>query len=407
MGRSWWVGLLLGLVAALPFSCASQTPGDGDDLERNRQLLEKWRADPDHYQRLWADLRAFHALPREQQERLRRLDRQLHEADQVRLWHVLERYACWVARLETADPARLLAARSTEERMQIVRELREREWRSHLPALVRTELDNLPPELVRRRVSELRREEALLRRQMAGLRTWQDGNRQPIRLVEFPVAVMDFVEEKLLPRLRPEQGEFLEAAEGREWPVLARSISVLATRYPVYPPPRQPRPTVLKATDLPARWKEILDHQGLPGEVRQEVRDQEGRWPQYPLAVVNLANRGDVRFRLVFGGGSGSNIFPWGLPALGASRPEEFPPEIEEFISRQLVGTASSQELVELKKREGAWPTYPRYLHELAGRHHLAIPGMSLPGPPELWERARKDMPEVPGLPLPRDDVER
>src|SRR6059058_5679045 len=60
-----------------------------EELEQNRHLLAKWRQDPAHYARLCYHLSQFLALPPEQQERLRRLDRELHEEDSItsaQLW---------------------------------------------------------------------------------------------------------------------------------------------------------------------------------------------------------------------------------------------------------------------------------------------------------------------------------
>jgi hypothetical protein len=46
-----------------------------------------------------------------------------------------------------------------------------------------------------------------------------------------------------------------------------------------------------------------------------------------------------------------------------------------------------------LHNAEGKWPEYPRLLLELARRHDLVVPGMSLPGPRGLWQQARADGP--------------
>ena len=61
----------------------------GDELEHNRRLLARYRAEPDHYARLLRDLRAFQALPPERQERERRFDHDLHQEDPAGLAEVL------------------------------------------------------------------------------------------------------------------------------------------------------------------------------------------------------------------------------------------------------------------------------------------------------------------------------
>src|SRR4051794_19732203 len=104
-GRWRILGGLAFLTLVVP-GVALSDPG-ADEVAHNRRLLERWRADPEHYQRLQRDLRAFWALPPERQQQLRALDRQLHDLDpaaQKRLLEALGRYAYWLERLREADP---------------------------------------------------------------------------------------------------------------------------------------------------------------------------------------------------------------------------------------------------------------------------------------------------------------
>src|SRR5882724_233522 len=98
--------LLLALaLAAMGAALPEPPPGDStsdDSLAWNQQKLEEWRANPKHASRLQRDLDRFWSLPREERDRLRALDRELHEQDsatQKRLWGVLERYHAWMERL--------------------------------------------------------------------------------------------------------------------------------------------------------------------------------------------------------------------------------------------------------------------------------------------------------------------
>ena len=45
---------------------------------------------------------------------------------------------------------------------------------------------------------------------------------------------------------------------------------------------------------------------------------------------------------------------------------------------------------------EGRWPEYPLALLEIGRKNNLLVPGMSLPGPRELWDNARTALPDVP-----------
>ena len=40
-----------------------------------------------------------------------------------------------------------------------------------------------------------------------------------------------------------------------------------------------------------------------------------------------------------------------------------------------------------LDKLTGKWPEYPRKLLELARKHDLSVPGVTLPGEPSQWDK--------------------
>src|SRR4051794_32049631 len=123
MRRPWWLILVLAaLIAASPPSLS-----DSDTLERNRQRLEKWRASPEQYRKLVADLRDLFNLPPERQHQLRELDAKLHDGDaarQARLWGVLERYVAWLDGLPENSRKKVLDAPTSEARLAVIRELR-------------------------------------------------------------------------------------------------------------------------------------------------------------------------------------------------------------------------------------------------------------------------------------------
>src|SRR5439155_11161420 len=80
----------------------------------------------------------------------------------------------------------------------------------------------------------------------------------------------------------------------------------------------------------------------------------------------------------------------------GASRPAEFPAETARFLADQLPRLVEALQLEELRRLEGTWPEYPQRLHQLARQNRFAIPGLSLPGPRDLWDDARAHLPDVP-----------
>jgi hypothetical protein len=420
MRRPWWLVLVLGcLIAAAP---AGQP--DAADLERNRRLLEKWRADPEHARRLQGDLRAFYALPPDRQDQIRRFDRQLHEMDlatQTRLWAVLDRYSVWLEGLPEQQRQEILKAETPGERLNLIRSLRQREWIDRLPAKLRDEVLALPKERREDRVAKLRQEERALRQLwMSPLRPAAPPSvakgpapegpgpkrpgpekpgvkepvpppiavpvqQRPLKLAEFPAGVREFVEHAIKPRMTPAEKEELVKAEGGRWPDLARTIRRLADNHPVLPPlPSGPITSGLQVqvrASIPAyRAITVATEKKGIRQLKPGLAKLKGKWPEFALAATKIIK---LHVRIV--------------PPLGASKPGEFPAEMRPAI-RKLTGSLSEEQRKKLHELEGHWPEYPFLLRELARQKDIVIPGMTLPGPRKLWEDAlTAGLPDVPG----------
>ncbi|HEY1858732.1 MAG TPA: hypothetical protein VGG61_00145, partial [Gemmataceae bacterium] len=161
MRRSWFVPTLCAIVAAAAPVLAVSEPTP-EEIQVNRRLLERWRADPEHYARLKRDYKAFQALPAEKRERLKELDRDLHDEDadtQARLRRVLNRYVDWLDGLADADRARIDAAEDAGQRLRVVKELREQEWIARLPRADQDRIRTTTADARPRLVDELRQEE--------------------------------------------------------------------------------------------------------------------------------------------------------------------------------------------------------------------------------------------------------
>jgi hypothetical protein len=365
--------VLLGTAAAaLP---AAAVPDGGDALEHNRAMLEKWRADPDHYARLLRDLRAFWALPPARRKQMRQLDQDLQQESpkaRKRLWTVLERYHAWLEGLPAADRARVEAVASADERLRVVREIRERQWMERLPAKVREELLQLPPERRAAQIVLLRKEEQRHRRE------WRRGLRlpppvRPTTLKAFPADFQAFVQNELTPRLSAGEKERLRKAE-KKWPQYVRTLDRLSRDHPVLLPLRQADP-VVKYEQLPAVVQRDFPRAQLQND--PELARASGKWPDFAL---EFARAWKLNKRVA-------------LPPLGASRPKELGSAVDAFLAKKLTPALSPAEAQALKGLEGQWPDYPLKLLELAHKHHLSVPGMSLPWPDEVWDSLpeRKD----------------
>lgn len=364
--------VLLGLVVAAGGAT------DRDELERNRRLLERWRAAPEHYQRLQRDLKAFYALPDERRKQMRQFDRQLHETDlttQTRLWAVLERFATWMDKLDEKDRARIKDAADPASKLVVIREIRDREWVERLPVKLRDEVLKIPPGLRPVRVRELREEE---RRQK---NFWQKGTRskddpilRPSKMGELTPEARTFVE-ALIRRLNTEEKDRLDKAKDK-WPEFPRTIRDLADVHPAFPP--LPNNIIVKWAELPSATKKHLNN--LPKRKFKPVQNASGAWPDYALEVWKVLNREKLTG-----------------PPLGASRLEEFPAETQTFVKTQLFPLLNTTQKEFLAKQEGKWPDYPQQLVRLARERQMLIPHLNLPpGPIEVWESARMVWPDVP-----------
>jgi hypothetical protein len=204
----------------------------------------------------------------------------------------------------------------------------------------------------------------------------------PARLDQFPPEVREFVEKELRPMLTAEEGKQLADAEGH-WPQLAQTIALLSERHPVLPP--LPSGRIVRWNDLPQSVKSQVFYRRLEaraGGVDGLARIA-GRWPDYALLVSDTIRR--------------DHKGPPPPPTpFGACRPDDLPPAARDFVVNDLHAALDNRDRDALKRVEGRWPDYPRKLHELARENSLVIPGMSLPGPRQLWESARAELPDLP-----------
>ena len=378
MSNSRYAALLILMLALLLAAAPAHeaAPDPAADLERNRQLLQKWRAEPDHYARLQRDLRDFWALPRDRRERLRQLDRDLHQLDAVtqkQLWKVVERYSAWLEKLPEEERKRIEQTKEWPERLRLIKEVRERQWLDRLPQKVREELLKLPPAQRAARANELRgqeRQQRKLWQRPLAVGAINRPTKQPTRLNEFPRDIQVFVEKNVLPHLTAEERQQYDKAEGQ--PNFAPTIKRLAALHPVLPPLPAPNPPVTRYENLPERAKTLVGPKAAwekRTEAWRKLQQVEGKWPEWALTFhALLGPRQRER-----------------MPPLGASRPNGFPKPIPAFIRDTLYPKLSEPEQTHLHEMEGKWPEYPRLLLELAEKHRQVVPGMSLPGPAELW----------------------
>src|ERR1700722_4864843 len=134
MRRLWLLLFVLaGLIAAAPSGST-----DSDELKQNRTLLKTWsKEQPEHYLRLKNDFSAFFKLDAARQKQLRDLDKELHDLHpdkRKQLWKVMVRYKAWLDNLSDEDREKVRDAKTTAERVQVIREIRQDQWLERLPS---------------------------------------------------------------------------------------------------------------------------------------------------------------------------------------------------------------------------------------------------------------------------------
>ncbi len=248
-----------------------------------------------------------------------------------------------------------------------------------LPGKLKEKLDNLEDKEREDQLVEVTKEQEALRKVWTethvNFETWKP---RPTRLVDFPLSVQKFVREELEPRLNPgELHEMKQAEEKAKWPDYAQAILRLARQHPRYPglPAGDIKDEKSLRRILPATTAKAF----LSGPVRSQLDNVTGQWPEFALKAVELSRYPNIKTQ---------------LPPLGASKLEEFPDDMKAVIKKELIPVLVREDKAKnngklmdsLNRLEGHWPEYPKRVLELAKRHGVVIPGMSIPGPSEFWK---------------------
>src|SRR5262249_14110151 len=154
----------------------------------------------------------------------------------------LERYAAWLERLSEEDRRRIEAAADRNERLSIIKQIKERQCVQHLPLALRKELDALPEKDRSARIAALCKEDA--ERRLALKRAVSQPARpaKPTRLSEFSDPIQNYYRTMLEPLLTKEEKERFGQVNGAPWPELSLFLLDMADKYPVkLPGPIGPR----------------------------------------------------------------------------------------------------------------------------------------------------------------------
>jgi hypothetical protein len=192
----------------------------------------------------------------------------------------------------------------------------------------------------------------------------------PCRLSDFSVTkdgspgkVKTYVEEYLMPFLTAEEKEQLAQADGR-WPDYPRALVEIASKHPsALPPARMPK----SLAELPVPIQNrVIDKKaiGKKKALLAQLHKFEGR-EEFASKVVEVATKKGV--------GQPIDFEFW------ASNHRALHAPMKKFVDEQLKPVLDTQEKKALFESENSWPFYPQTIQELAAKHKLRAPWHILP----------------------------
>jgi hypothetical protein len=338
--------------------------------------------DPGYLRRQYA---WFQSQNPARQQQIRRLNEEflaLPPQKQDRFTVVMQKYNSWLAGLSESNRERVIQS-SPGERAKVVAQIKEEEWVASLSKADRDEIAQLDPDARRQRIKDLRteitdRQEEWAIAQMAPSEFQQPG-KIPNIFQNDRNQIEAFVV-NLKTHLNDNERRSLEEAKRQAddhshylWYTM--EIARLADLHPLLPG----KPGIRDFPSLPEENRAALMKQGMrKKEDMRDFRRTAGRWPDFALEVARSAKTFNVK-----------------LPVpLGDCRKADMPPEVIKYLDTTLEPalkkTESGQaDLKALEAAQGSWPEYPKMLMDLSKKYKQPVPGWSLPGPAQTWDRFR------------------
>ena len=329
--------------------------------------------------------KAFRALPVARRAEVTKLDHDLHAKEpkeRDRLFRVLEAYAVWLDRLPDAERRGVLRAATPALRLRVVASIREQQWMEVLPPPLRKKAASLTnPAEKAELIQHWKDEEAIRRDRWAFIRQHAEAfaaNKSPWpfdtesgrkEVIEFARTTFRTDDPKRCRLTAEELGEYRRTLTVAErdgaWAWYGLTVYELSKLHPYLPEPAESKHMLMDLGDLPDPISKLLRKGGPP-----RLRAVSGRWPEFPLELHRELQ-------------GGKNPF---FPPLGPCRLNDFKSPVRDFATKELFPKLTSDERAALQRLEGRWPDYPREFVRLATKYDIAVPGVTLPGPPRKWD---------------------
>lgn len=378
--------LLLSIALFTGVALFAVAQGASDEAEQNRQRLETLRKNPELLAKLRANVQQFNDLLDKRREKIIQLDQELHAwppAKKARYFAVLERYADWLDQLRQDEPAVFKSIReapNAEIRLAVIQERRDSEWMQSQPKAQQEEWKKLSGPARTEFVAKLRNEDRMRHYQwVVAQRFWKELETKkelPCRLSDFSDKVKTYVKDYLLPKLTEKEKKKLADAEGH-WPDYPMALVEIAGKRPTALPPARPEEAPRNFADLPEPVRKYLTEPKKPGTAKSKV-----------LLKQYMQLNGDPHFAsqvVALAAKDGKAIFDYEY--LASSHKALLKP-MKEYVDTKLMPVLREHPEDDRKLRDahGKWPDYPDTIRELAQKHNLPAPPWHFLPEPERWK---------------------
>ena len=364
-----------------------------EELLANRRRFEQLRKHPEVLAKLRDEAEDFFKLPKERRRQIVQIHKDLNQesaATQARLHNVLDRYVEWLDLLSKADKdsrKKLDEAKDKNERLALIKDLREQQWIKDQPKAVRDKIARLEGGERKNFIAKEKHDERQRKLEWTiASRFWSEleGRRPlPTKMAELSPGVKYYVENYLQKMfLTPEEKDQLAKLEG-QWPQYPMKLVALADKHPAALPgangpksmaelPQRIITTLASKLPNPKKVKEAIDRQ--PALLAKPLKVSEGEWPRFGVELAKAAKAHSVIFEYEF--------LAYNYECL--TKP------MQDFMANKLEPVLDPKETLRLTKaKDKGWPDFPQTIQDLANNHHLHVPWFILPRGDTNWENYR------------------
>lgn len=341
------------------------------ELKQNRELFAQ----------LYHRAIEFLELTDQRQEQLIELDQELQDMPafaRAKYQAVMTRYAQWLRKLPESQRQAIANATDSQQKLQIIKSIKEKQWLDVLPMHTRKQLAKLSEKDRASAIQRLHQEERIWNLQWEMISRFGSElyfprgeptlrqNALPAKLEDCSESVQVYVKDYLLPMLHQSEKDILKKTEG-QWPLFACTLVTLSDRHPMALPSENWKPTKLQ--DLPNDLQPRLRSKVASAFVAK----QEGKWPEYPTVVSKYLHntRSPVWRESLKGELAKLDFWPFQQQHLSTTA--------HAFLTNKLLPLLTQEEASTLDGVEGKWPEYPVKLDELAKKYFLQFPWQNLP----------------------------